>query len=310
MLWAFLICLYITIFIITTFFGYVLIQKFYYKIRLRVLMKESEQPKKDKQKETKVPIKVSPYGKFLQKLGTNLEAAAIPLTPKEFLAILLGFNVLILLIGTIVSSFAKTFILCIVIDFVLFRFLPRFQKRKKQKMVQQLPDALDLISNALKTGYSIVQTLDLVSKENFSPLSDEFAKLIQALKYGEPFEKAFTELAARLDIPELKTVVDTILITRETGGNMTHVIDGLLEMMRENQRLQGEVKALTAQGRISSWVIGSLPLFLFALLTMISPEYMLLLFKHPLGIVMVIVAAISQIIGYAVMHKLIQLKVR
>ncbi|OZM57021.1 hypothetical protein CIB95_09635 [Lottiidibacillus patelloidae] len=306
--WAFIICVFLTVLILTIFFGTFIVQKINYKLRIRYIMKENIITKKNKKK--KVPRKDNTIGKFMQKLEMNIDAAAIPLSPKEFIVILLVINVLIIIFTTFLLSIVKSFIICIMLDGLIFFILPKFHQRRKNKMVAQLPDVLDLISNALKTGYSIVQTLDLVSKENFSPLSEEFGKLVQALKFGESFEVAFNDLAKRLDIREIQTVVDTILITRETGGNMTHVIEGLLEIMRENQRLQGEVKALTAQGRISSLVIGSMPIFLFAVLMMISPDYMMLLFSHPLGIIMVIIAVVSQIIGYVIMHKLIQLKVR
>jgi tight adherence protein B len=308
MTWVFIFCVFISIFTFTAFIGSFFLPKFYYKIRLRTMMSDTEKVKKKEAK--KAPKKNSLYTKFLDKLELDIEAAAIPVTPKEFLLILLFCNVFLVLVLSIIASFGKALLFCIVLDIVTFRILPRFQKRRKKLMAEQLPDVLDLISNALKTGYSIVQTIDLVSKENFEPLSTEFRKLVQALKFGEPFEKAFTDLSDRLDMPELTTVVDTILITRETGGNMTHVIDGLLEMIRENQRLQGEVKALTAQGRISAWVIGLLPVLLFALLLLISPEYMMLLFSHPLGIGMLVVATILEVVGFVVMNKLTKLDVR
>jgi tight adherence protein B len=306
--WPFIICAFLTIFALTLYISTVVLKKLNFKVRLHQIKKESVIGKQEKtEKATKNTTKLS---KFSRKLELNIEAAAIPLTLNEFLFVFMICNVLIILVGTLVISLFSSIIFSMLFSSLVFIILPIFHKRRKAKMIRQLPDALELISNALKTGYSIVQTLDLVSKENFSPLSDEFAKLIKALKYGESLEVAFNDLADRIDIPEVRTVVDTILITRETGGNMTHVIEGLLEMMRENQRLQGEVKALTAQGRISSLVIGSLPIFLFALLMMISPEYMMLLFSHPLGIIMIVIAGVSQIIGYVMMHKLIQLKVR
>jgi tight adherence protein B len=306
--WVFIICLFLTVLTFLVFIGTFLAKKVKYKLRIRYIMKDNIITEKRKKKKTS--RKENAIGKFMQKLEMNIDAAAIPLSPQEFLMILLGINALIIIFTAFLFSIMKSIIICILLDGIIFVILPKFHQRRKNKMVAQLPDVLDLISNALKTGYSIVQTLDLVSKENFAPLSEEFGKLVQALKYGESFEVAFNDLAKRLEIQEIHTVVDTILITRETGGNMTHVIEGLLEVMRENQRLQGEVKALSAQGRISSWVIGSMPLFLFAILMMINPEYMMLLFNHPIGIVMVIVAGISQIIGYVIMHKLIQLKVR
>jgi tight adherence protein B len=306
--WVFIICLFLTVLTFLVFIGTFLVKKVKYKLRIRYIMKDNIITEKRKKKKTS--RKENAIGKFMQKLEMNIDAAAIPLSPQEFLMILLGINALIIIFTAFLFSIMKSIIICILLDGIIFVILPKFHQRRKNKMVAQLPDVLDLISNALKTGYSIVQTLDLVSKENFAPLSEEFGKLVQALKYGESFEVAFNDLAKRLEIQEIHTVVDTILITRETGGNMTHVIEGLLEVMRENQRLQGEVKALSAQGRISSWVIGSMPLFLFAILMMINPEYMMLLFNHPIGIVMVIVAGISQIIGYVIMHKLIQLKVR
>jgi tight adherence protein B len=307
--WPFIISTFITLFVITLFLSTVIIKKLNFKIRLHSIKKETVVSKQQKAAK-KTERKNTAVDKFLRKMELNIEAASLPVTLKEFMLILLGCNILIFSIAAILANIIKALILCVFLTSVIFAILPFFQKRRKQKMLKQLPEALELISNALKTGYSIVQTLDLVAKENFSPLSEEFAKLIQALKFGESFEVAFNDLADRLEIPEMRTVVDTILITRETGGNMTHVIEGLLEIMRENQRLQGEVKALTAQGRISTLVIGSMPIFLFALLMMLSPEYMMLFFSHPLGLIMLVIAGTSQIIGYVVMHKLIQLKVR
>lgn len=280
----------------------------YLRLRLRKhlnLERMKEQPK-EKNAGTKKPFH---SGLFLG-LEAQLQAASIYLTPHEFLWLVGLGNGLLLVIGALFGALLEALALCLLVVGAIYFVLQGLTQRRKQKMIQQLPDALNLMSNAMKSGYSILQTIDLVSKEDFVPLSNEFAHLVQALKFGESFEKAFRDFADRVELPEVTTVVDTILITRETGGNMTQVIDGLVVMLHENDRLEGEIRSLSAQGKMSAWIIGSLPTALFLIMFMINRDYIMALFEVGFGIALLVVAGLMQFIGVMFLRKIIRLKVR
>jgi len=246
---------------------------------------------------------------FWNALERKLAAASIPVTPKEFISIALGAGLLLALLAFLWGLLPSLTLGALFYGMIVV-LLKQLPARKKRKIAAQLGDALLLVSSALKSGYSIVQAIDLVAKENMHPISEQFQTLIHSIKLGEPFEKALADFADRLDIEELTLVTDTILITRETGGNVTEVIDKLMEVMRENERLAEEVRAVSAQGRMSAWVIGLLPLFLFVFLTLISPEYMSALFSNVFGIVLLGVAAGSQAIGIWILRKMIRFEIR
>ncbi|WP_181833060.1 type II secretion system F family protein [Bacillus taeanensis] len=302
--WSVYLSLFSFILTISLYIGYKVLPNIYFKIRIRLVTRRLVKQGKNK-KNTKSKWLDSIY----KKLDIELKAASLPVTSRELLLVLAWTNFFILF-TVLMWGFTIFFLLFISINGVLYLYIRLRKHQKKKLMLKQLPNALELISSALKTGYSIVQTLDLVAKENFPPLSEEFHKLFQALQLGENFEKSFTDFAKRLDIPELTNVVDTILITRETGGNVTEVIDGLLTIIRENEKLNGEVKTLTAQGKISGLIVGLLPLALFIMFYLINPSYMMVLFKNIIGIFILGTAVLLQIIGIIVMKKIITLKVR
>lgn len=252
---------------------------------------------------------VAPERKWAIALQRRLVAAAVPLTPREFLVLLGGVGAALLALGFVWGPLPSVAIGAVLYGAVA-TVLKRLPERRKERMAALLPDALLLVSSSLKSGYSFVQAIDLVAREQLQPLSEEFQHLTQSIKLGEPFDKAMTDFGKRLDIEELTLVVDTVLITRETGGNVTQVIDELLEVMRENERLAEEVKAVSAQGRMSAWVVGMLPLFLFLFLYAISPDYMSALLESAIGIALLVIAAGSQAIGIAIIRKMLRFKIR
>lgn len=280
----------------------------YLRVRLRKHLSLERMKEQPKEKNVQ-PKKTFQNGLFLG-LEAQLQAASIFLTPVEFLRLVGWGNGLLLLVGLVFGAFLEALALCLLFDGAIYFVLKGLAQRRKRKMIQQLPDALTLMSNAMKSGYSILQTIDLVSKEDFVPLSYEFAHLVQALKFGESFEKAFRDFADRVELSEVTTVVDTILITRETGGNMTMVIDGLVEMLQENDRLEGEIRSLSAQGKMSAWIVGSMPTVLFLAMFGLNREYMMAFFEVGFGIAILAFAATMQFIGVMFLRKIIRLKVR
>jgi tight adherence protein B len=250
------------------------------------------------------------YRGILQDIELTLEITTIPLKPNEILRVFLWGTISLSLLSTLFVGYIGALVTFVTAHIILIFLLKSFKSKRKKRMEELIPDVLELMSNSLKTGYSFIQTIDIIRKEKIQPLSFEFDKLYQALILGESFERALQQFADRVDIPEIQTVTDALLITKETGGNISYVIDSLLNIIRENQQLMNEAKTLTAQGKITGWIVGSMPVGITILLYLLSPTYMMKMFTHPLGIALYVVSAFLQIIGIFVIKKLIKIEVR
>lgn len=193
--------------------------------------------------------------------------------------------------------------------FALIWFLPNFYiaskaKRRIEEFNAQLADGLLIISNALKAGYSFLQAISLVSREMDGPFAKEFSVLLKEMSFGITMEESFKNINSRVDSEDLKLIVNAILIQKDVGGNLSEIIDKIIETIRERQRLKAEVKTLTAQGRLSGVIISMLPFTLALFLYFINTEYLMALIKSNVGIGMIIYGLISQTIGFFVIRKI------
>jgi tight adherence protein B len=180
--------------------------------------------------------------------------------------------------------------------------------RRVRQFNDQLADALVLVSNSLRTGYSFLQAIELVSREMAPPIGVEFARLLKEMSLGVTTEEALANLGERVASDDLELVITAVLIQRQVGGNLAEVLDNIAGTIRERIKLKGEVRTLTAQGRISGLIIGALPFALAALLYVINPQYMMALFTHPLGIAMVVYALVSMAIGMMAVWKIVNIE--
>lgn len=188
-------------------------------------------------------------------------------------------------------------------------FLKHKQSVRKKLFAGQLLEAITIISNSLKSGYSFLQSMDLVSREMAPPISEEFRKMLQEVKLGIPFESAVDRMTKRVGSDDLDLVITGVKIQREVGGNLTEILDKIAHTIRERVRIKGQIQTLTAQGRLSGMILGLLPVALGMFLYTVSPDYMLTLVTHPAGKVMVIFAVISQLLGMLIIKKIIDIKV-
>lgn len=271
--------------------------------RIRMLI-SSNPPKK---KVSKKPTVVGPRMRVLE---IELQMLKIPLSATKVVGLFISFHVLSIL-GGFLWGIMPSILIIISVDIILLSILQVIPARRRKKISEQLPEGLSMMSSALKSGYSILQTIDLMSKDNrLEPLSSEFALILRSLQLGDSLEMAFRQFEERIRIDEVRSMVDAILITREIGGNLTHVIDRLKEMIQEANQLQREVKSITSQGRMSAWIVGSLPFGLFCILYLISPEYIMVLFHAPIGIALVCIALLLQICGIIILIRMTKMKVR
>jgi tight adherence protein B len=142
-----------------------------------------------------------------------------------------------------------------------------------------LGDTITMMSNALRGGYSFLQTLDMVSREAPSPVSDEFRRVVQEVGLGRTTEEALENLMRRVPSEDLDLLITAVNIQHEVGGNLAQILDTIGHTIRERVRIKGEIQTLTAQGRISGYVITGLPILLAGYITMVNPDYMMPLFE-------------------------------
>lgn len=181
--------------------------------------------------------------------------------------------------------------------------------KRLQTFNNQIGDALVIMANSLRSGFSFLQAMDMVCKELPDPIRKEFSRAFREINLGTPTEEALQNLALRLKIDDLDLVVTAVLIQRQVGGNLAEVLDNIAGTIRERIRIKGEVKTLTAQGRISGIVIGLLPLALALLMLAINPAYIMTLFTNSIGLVMVSAALFGQVLGVLLIKKIVNIDV-
>ncbi len=173
----------------------------------------------------------------------------------------------------------------------------------------QLPDALELIARALRSGHALAAGMHVVAEEMPSPIAEEFGRVYEEQNLGISLDEALRSMCDRVPNLDLRFFVTSVAIQRQTGGDLSEILDKIGYVVRERYRILGQVKALTAEGRLSGVVLIGLPFFLFMVMLHIKPDYVSALWKHPTGIKMSVGALVMQVLGAAVIKKIVDIKV-
>jgi len=181
--------------------------------------------------------------------------------------------------------------------------------RRMNKFQQQLPDALDLISRALKAGHALSSGLKMVGDEMTDPIGTEFSITFQEINFGLDFMEALKNLADRVDCPDLKFFIISIVLQRETGGNLVETLGNISYLIRERFKLQGRVRVLAAQGKLSAAILVALPFVVALGFYILNPKYIQVLTTEPAGRIVILFALLLMGIGILFMRKMIDIKV-
>ncbi len=185
-----------------------------------------------------------------------------------------------------------------------------FRRRGRlKKFAAQLPDALELISRALRAGHSLAAGFSLVQEEMPKPIAEEFGRVFDEQNLGIPFEDALNSLTARVPNLDLRFFATALILQRQTGGDLAEILDKIGHLIRERFRIWGQVQALTGEGRLSGIVLLALPPVLFLAVYQLNPAYMMPLFTDPMGKQMLAGAVLMQVMGALVIRKIINIKV-
>jgi tight adherence protein B len=199
--------------------------------------------------------------------------------------------------------------LTLAVFFGPYLFLLWKRHMRLKKFTQLLPEAMDLIARALRAGHSLTASMELVAQEIPDPVGTEFRRLFEEQNLGLPQRDALLNLAERIPLPDVHFLVASILIQKETGGNLVEVLEKTSNLLRDRIKLRGQLRVYTAQGRLTGWILCILPVVMFFLLTWLDPAYMSTLTTDPIGKKLLITGACLMLLGVLVIRKIVNIKV-
>lgn len=190
-----------------------------------------------------------------------------------------------------------------------FLWLSWKRKRRLNAFAAQMPDAMELVARALRAGHSLASGLHVVAEEMPAPISKEFARVYEEQNLGIQLEDAMNNMLRRVPNLDLKFFVTSVMIQKQTGGDLAEILDRIGYIIRERYKILGQVKALSAEGRLSGVVLIALPIGLFLMMLYLKPDYISMLWTEPAGIKMSIAAMVLMIVGAFVIKKIVDIKV-
>ena len=190
-----------------------------------------------------------------------------------------------------------------------FFYLCLKKKKRVEKFQKQLPEGLELIARSLKAGHAFPSSMKMAADEFDDPLGPEFDATLNEINFGVNVSDALKNLTERINCPDLKFFVISVILQRETGGNLAEIIENLAYIIRERFKLYDKIKTLAAEGKVSAIILVVMPFLIMIYLRFVNPDYINILFSDPAGRIMAGIAAFLMVIGILVMKKMINIKV-
>lgn len=243
-------------------------------------------------------------------LATQLARADVKLTVGEFAAL----TVILIVTATGLAYFLSRDVVITAAAILLGFFAPRWyiailRRRRLRAFNDQLGDTINLLVNAIRSGYSVLQAMETVSREMGAPISTEFGRVVREVQLGLTLEQALNNMLRRITSDDLDLTVTAINVQREVGGNLAEVLDAISHTIRERVRIKGEIHALTAYGRGAGTLISVVPVVLAAIVYLINPEHMSLLFTHRCGWIMIGGGVLGIVTGFLIIRKIVNIEV-
>jgi len=250
-------------------------------------------------------------GDFDARLGRRLDAAGVPLKPAEWIVVqagaAAGLGVLFLLLG---GGSAVAAVLGVLIGIgIPIGYLVIRESRRSSAFLEQLPDTLQLIAGSISVGHSLAQAMDAVVREDIQPVSIEFNRALVETRLGMPVEDALEGISTRMVSQDFAWIVMAIRIHREVGGNLAEILTTVSATIRERERLRRQVRGLSAEGRLSAWILGALPPVFATYLILVRPTYIKPLFTDPLGITLLGIMVVLMIAGVVWLGRVVKVEV-
>lgn len=242
---------------------------------------------------------------FTEKLENDLDKADILLRIDEFIGLIVLTTLGAGILGIALTNNITYALIWALLGALIPLVFVQYKKSQRTALLsEEIGESLTGMSNSLRAGYSFQQAMDAVSKETQGPLGKEYRRTLREINLGVTTEQALQNLITRVQNEDLELMISSVLIQRSIGGNLAEMFDKIADTIRQRIRMKGEVRVLTAQGRVSSWIIGLMPVFLIIVISFISPGYLSFFFESTLGWILLACAAVSEIIGFILIQKI------
>ena len=316
-----LLMLFIFITVLLVFYSIYLLlfeQRATIKNRLRQTEKSLDQYHEDQDKKQKglltgilrQAIKFAEGSNYYARIKTKLLQAYIKMKPIEFIEISIMAGLFLSMLLWMSSGNLFIAMLGLVLGFrVPELLLESIRKKRAKQLNDQLPQALSLISNGLRAGFSFSQAMAVVGREMEAPIADEFAKVLRDNSYGKNMDEALMELGKRTADEDLDIFITTLLIHLQVGGDLSEILDTISETIRERVKLKGDIRTMTAQSQMSAVIIGIMPVTIAAVMFVLNPSYIGSLFSNPLGLMMLGVAGAMILLGAFLLTRIVKVKI-
>jgi len=242
-------------------------------------------------------------------LAQTLERARIPLKAPEYVLVVACAGIVA---GSLVGIMTAQIILglgALAATVAVGAFYPRHKVTKRRKAFgEQLPEALSLIASSLSAGHTFLRAIQMMTEEAEPPLAEEFARVVYETRLGDPVVDALERMAIRLEVPDLRWVVQAIRIQQTVGGKLADLLHTLADFIRGREEIRREINVLTAEGRISAWVLGGMPIALLFAIQVVNPGYAAPLFQG-WGLMVLGLTALSVCVGVSLILKMVKIEV-
>ena len=251
---------------------------------------------------------------FAANLQADLARADLKITAAEFITMQGIVTVMFAFVGYVIVGliFGQNPLALPIfglIGFILPKmWVGRRQTGRLKAFNEQLGDTIQLMSNSLRSGMSLLQSMDMVAREGNPPISDEFSRVTREVGLGVGPQDALLHLVRRIKSEDLDLMVTAIMVQHEVGGNLSRILDGIAGTIRERVKLKGEIRTLTSQMRMSGYILAGLPVAVSGVLLLASPKYMMPLFSWPY-LLLPIAGAVSVMIGFLVIKQIVNIEV-
>ena len=247
------------------------------------------------------------------KLALKLERAGVPLRVGEFYMIRLIAAVALFLAPLVFGFSPFNFFIALVLGVIGFmapsKWLTGKRNKRTERINAQLVDMLGMVSNSIKSGYGLMQSLDFAGGQLPAPLGLELRRMLRDATLGMTSEAALAAMGQRINSKDLDLVLIAINIQRAVGGSLAEILDKVAYTMRERERIRGDIATLTSQQKLTGIVVGGLPVFMFAVFTVMSPDYMSVFFEENIGRIILLVAVGLEVLGYLAMKRIMAIEI-
>ena len=248
--------------------------------------------------------------RIFEQLENLVKRSHSPLTLRRLMGLMLALFTVVAFLGLLLkTNLLLLLVLAVAIASMPVLWLSRQSNKRREAFGDKLPETLDYIARAMRAGHGLTSAIGMVGKEFTDPVGHEFKTVFDEISFGIPFKDALDQLADRVQSYDLNFFVIALKIQHETGGNLTELLDGLAGTLRERIKLRGKIRTLSAEGRASEWVLGSMPFALGGILGLVNPGYMSVLFNTPQGHTLLLIGCGLMSVGFFLLNRIVKIKV-